>query len=324
MAAEIKIFTKRDKNFHSNTLINSRHEYSLIEKKIIYCIINQIDANMDVQKDLFENMYFSFPVSILGDDFQYKNLKEALKKLSTRNITGGDDKKQHFFSITPIPKAEIKNGRINVSLYAEAVPYFVDLKKMGYTSYRLDVALSLTSVYSQRMFELLSRFRDTGKWYDVEIENLKYMLGIDKEKSYTRLNNLINRVIEPARVELKEKTDLEFVYTLQKTGKKNTHISFDIYTKDLIKYIGEIEKKENARATLEYLADASSGAQMVYLISALKTYNFTEEQERLIQNRRPLTLKFLEIHALIQSGSIKVETTPTRLMAWHLRQLGWK
>lgn len=249
----------------------------------------------------------------------------AINKITNRSITGGDSKKQHAFSLNPFPFAEVKNGMVELIMYSKDVPYFIDLKARGYTSYQLNIALTLKSVYSQRLYELLSRFKDTGKWH-VEIERFKFLLGIDKEKTFMgnlANGNLKSKVIEPAMKELAEKTEIEFNYSFQKTGKKYTAIAFDIYTQKLIKHIETADAKADAVEVLEQLAEARPGQQMAYLHIALSRYEFTDAQRQKIIKSNPVTVKFLHIHAQIETGAIKVETTPTRLMAWHLRQLGW-
>jgi len=321
--AELVASNRKEKNYHSNSIINSRHEFSLLEKKMVYCMINLLDVSSKVQHDLFRNMYFKIPVKQFGDSFNYGQFKDACKKITTRTITGGNDKKEHFFSITPIPRAEIKDGFINLTLLSDAVPYFIDLKKQGYTTYELDVAMSLTSVYSQRIFELLGRWRDTGKWYGVEIEKLKVLMGVDKDKAYKKHSNIVNRILEPARLELAEKTDIEFAYNFEKEGRKFVTINFDIYTKKLIKHIETADAKADAVSVLEQVAEASQGQQMMFLHTALSEYQFDEKQKRKILDNQKFTLKFVEIHTLIMTKAIEVQTTSTRLMAWHLRQLGW-
>jgi plasmid replication initiation protein len=319
------LFKPKEKNYHSNGIIDSRQEFSMLEKKMIYCIINQIDTNLMLQKDLFKNIYFKIPVSTFGEDYSFKTLKVAINKITTRSITGGDNKKQHAFSIAPIPFAEVKNGVVTLMVQAQAVPLFIDLKLRGYTSYQLDIALSLSSAYSQRLYELLSRFKDTGKWY-VEIEKLKFLLGIDKDRYFKGASangNLKSRVIEPAKKELAEKTDIEFEYSFNKEGRKFSSINFDIFTKKAIQHMKTADAKSDAKEVLSHLSDATPREQGVFLYTSLAQYEFTEAQKKKILDNQTLTLKFIEIHSFIMTGAVEVETTNTRLMAWHLRQLGW-
>lgn len=317
----------KDKNYHSNSIINSRQEYSVLERKMIYLAINQLDISpKNVQRDLFNDICFKIPVSAFGEDYSFKSLKVAINKITNRSITGGDNKKQHAFSINPFPFAELKNGVVELVMYSKAVPLFMDLKTLGYTSYELNIALSLKSVYSQRLYELLGRYKDTGTW-PIEIEKLKFLLGIDKDKSFNGpLGNgkIKATVIEPARIELAEKTDIEFTYEFIKEGRKFVAIDFKIFTKKLIKHIETAASKEEAIEVLEELANATPGQQMAFLHDALTGYKFTYEQQKRIFDAPKYQVKFIEIHTQIQLGAIKVETTPTRLMAWHLRQLGWK
>lgn len=323
---EFDLFRSKDKNYHSNSIINSRQEFSLLEKKIIYCVINQLEVTTDPQQDLFKNLYFKIPVNTFGVDYSFWKIRDAMIKLVGRSINGGNNKKEHAWALTPFPWAEVKNGVLEVCLQSKAVPYFMDLKKRGYTAYELDVAMSLSSVYSQRLFELLTRFKDTGHWL-VEIDRFKFLLGIDKEKTYNSpsANGKIRQaILEPAQKELAEKTDIEFTYTFGKEGRKFVSISFEIFTKKLIKHLETADAQEDRNALLTQLADATQGQQEIFIAQAFADYQFTEEQKNRIRNNDKLKLKFVEVHTAIMTGAVKIETTATRLMAWHLRQLGWK
>lgn len=324
---ELGHFHSKEKNYHSNWLVNSRHEFSLLEKKMVYCIINQLDVTLNPQRDLFDNLYFKIPVATFGTDYSFHALRAAINKIVGRTITGSDEGKKYAFALSPIPWAELKNGVVELMLQAKAVPYFIDLKKQGYTAYELDVAMSLTSVYSQRLFELLSRWKDTNKWYGVDIEKFKFLMGIDKDKAYNGAvanGNIKTRILEPARAELAEKTDIEFAYHFEKEGRKFKTINFDIYTKKLIKYIDTADAKADVKEVLEQLAEGTEGQQAIFLLGVFTDYQFDKLQQKKILDNPKFKLKFIEIHTLIKTGAIEVQTTPTRLMAWHLRQLGWK
>jgi plasmid replication initiation protein len=318
--AEIQPFYQKERNLHSNRIIDSRQEFTLLEKKIIYCIINQLDAGLDMtQKDLFGDIYFKIPVSTFGIDYSFKALKASIEKITTRNIKGGDNKKEHAWSMTPIPWAEVKNGSVQVKLQKEAVPYFVDLKLRGYTAYQLDVALSLTSVYSQRLFELLSRFKDTGEWY-VDIDRFKFLLGIDKNKVFNGASangNLKVKILDPAMKELAEKTDIVFAYDLKKEGRKFVRIIFQIATKKLIRYVESENAKAGADQLLKDLGEGTQGQQWEFVYAVLPDYDLTKEQKRRIIAEPELTTKFVRIHGEIKAGK-EIRETPTKYMAWHL------
>lgn len=319
-------FGLKANNRHSNWLIDSRQEFSLIEKKIIYCVINQLQVSLQPQEDLFGDKYFKIPVSEFGEDYSFWKLREAINKLTTRSVTGSDENKKYAVSMSPIPWAELKDGVLQVKLQKEAVPYFIDLKLKGYTAYQFKVAMSLGSTYSQRLFELLSRWKDKGVWY-VTIEQFKFLMGIDKEKSYNGpyANGKIKQaILTPAQEELAEKTDMEFDYEFKKEGRKFVAITFRILTKKLIKHIESQASQEDAYEVLEELAEATAGQQMAFLHTAMVDYDFNAEQQKRIFDNTKYQVKFIEVHTQIKVGAIEVQTTTTRLMAWHLRKLGWK
>jgi len=322
--SKLSLFQPKENNYHSNKIIDSRHDFSLLEKKFIYCIINQLECSTNPQQNLFGDLQFKIPLSTFGEDYSHSTVKEAIKKIVTRSITGGNDKKKEFWAITPIPSAKVANGIVSLTLFSEAVPYFIDLKQRGYTEYQLDIALSLTSIYSQRLYELLKRWKDTRHWRNVSIDHLKWLLGLDKKSAYEKHWPLINRVLEPARIEIAEKTDIEFIYSFRKEGKKCVAIDFEVFPKALIKHIEKADAKEQVVETLEQLADATQGQQMRFLHEALAQYTFTATQQKQIIRDNNLTLKFIELHTQIALGVIEVKKTPTSLIAWHLTQMGLK
>lgn len=315
----------KDKNYHSNSIIDSKQEYSMLEKRMIYFVINQLDISpQNVQKDLFNDICFKIPVSAFGEDYSFKTLKAAINKITNRSITGGDNKKQHAFSINPFPFAEVKNGMVELVMYSKAVPLFIDLKTRGYTSYELDVALSLKSVYSQRLYELLVRFKDTGKWY-VEIERFKFLLGIDKEKSFngTLGNGKIKAtVIEPSMKELAEKTEINFDYCFEKTGRKYTAITFIIKTKKLLKFIKTEDANQNLQTVANQLRNLPANEQMPAIIQALSDYNFSYKQKENIKRDEKMISEFFRVHLDIIAGVVEIKKDKTSYMASVLMPLG--
>lgn len=320
------LFNAKDRNNHANSIIESRQEFSMLEKKMIYCIINQIDGKLAIQEDLFQNMYFKIPVSTFGVDYSFRTLKLAINKITTRSITGGDNKKQHAFSIAPIPFAEVKNGVVTLMVQAKAVPLFIDLKTRGYTSYQLDIALSLTSAYSQRLYELLSRYKNTEhKKYYESIDKLKFLLGIDKDKTFKgplANGNLKSKVIEPAMKELAEKTDIEFDYILEKTGKKFTDITFHIKPKKYLEYQKTEDAKEDAALVYKQLQELNNNDIVNIVYKTLPDYNFTPRQKDNITKSPEMMSEFLKINVLIITNVLTITKNKTAYMAKMLQPYG--
>lgn len=101
---------------------------------------------------------------------------------------------------------EYHNGYLTIALNPNLQDYFI--KIAHYTTWELENYMKLRSWYSMRLFEILSAFKDTGKWR-VPIPELKAML--DLQGKYKRTTDFIVRVIEPVQQEL-EKTSLAFTF----------------------------------------------------------------------------------------------------------------
>ena len=102
----------------------------------------------------------------------------------------------------------------------------------GYTKYEWNFIQPLNKSHSIRLFEILKQYAPIGK-RTIEIEELKKMLGIaDKYKD--GFGNFKRRVLEPAKKELNEETQLKFDYKPIKKGKSFKYIEFTIksYYKD--------------------------------------------------------------------------------------------
>ena len=121
---------------------------------------------------------------------------------------------------------------LKIKISRKILPYFIALKK-NYTIFQLDMALSLRSKYAKRIYEML-KYKQAGE-LKISVEELKYRLAlIDKKRQkevYTEWPTFVNQVLEVAKRELAEKTDISFTYTATKTGKKYTDLRFIIIQK---------------------------------------------------------------------------------------------
>ena len=111
-------------------------------------------------------------------------------------------------------------------------PFLLQLKDT-FTTYQLKNILSLKSIYSIRMYELLNQYKVIGK-RTIEIEELKTLLNIPD--SYK--NNDISRLIKSIKKELTSKSDLTFDFEVIKESRQFKSFEFTI------KY----NKKENLEA----------------------------------------------------------------------------
>lgn len=268
----------------------------------MYLVINQMDTGFNVQEDLFKNIEFKIPSKELGES-NYSRIREALGKLQGRKITMIDDyKKQRFISIVPFPYVSIDKGSITIKMLGDVVPYFVELKN-GFTKYELKAALSLNSVYSQKLYELLSRWKDKKEW-ETEIEELKLLL----DASNYRYTDFRRVCLEPAILEITEKTDLNVSYLAIKIGRKVGAIKFSIRTE-------KEEAEKNYEEEIESVKDMSPAEVAHYTRNLIRNYSFSNDQVDKIMSNHSLFVKFIDIESKIANGVIKNIKNPTAYIA---------
>lgn len=88
--------------------------------------------------------------------------------------------------------------------------YFLNLKK-NYTTYNLSEYISLPSLHSMRLYELLAQFKTTGIRQD-NLTDLKELMGV--EKKFENFNDFLRKVLLPAQKTL-QKTSMAFDFRLE-------------------------------------------------------------------------------------------------------------
>ncbi len=249
-----------DIQVHGNAITIARYDYTLTEKKIVYRIIQHLQDKMQkgVDETLFGDLILFIPMHELVSHEHYNRVRQGLVSLRRKDfeITTPDQidptgKGEHgFLNVGFVNWTEYNRntGLVEFEVSRKLMPYLLELAK-GFTSYSLNVALSLKSVYSQRIYECCCRFRGTGVW-NISIEDFKTMLSIENDKAYIGKNangNVKARVLEVAKKEIKSiydkgECDLYFVYEFKKTGKIFTDIKFKIFSTKNPKHVPQMEE----------------------------------------------------------------------------------
>lgn len=225
-----------------NRITTARYELSTIEKRVMYIIIRQIRKqfvlNEDGQRDLFNDLVVQMNSKDVLKDLQETNpgrVKKALKNLRLRsfeydNGLPEDDPGHHWLEVGFINYGEWKKGGlIEVQVSKKILPFFVELTR-NFTEYSLVVAIGLKSKWSQRLYELCSKWASAGG-FRTPVKDLKELF--DLKDNYQKYASFKKFVLDVAHKELKElahkgECDLYFEYTEQKTGRSVEMLTFKI------------------------------------------------------------------------------------------------
>lgn len=222
-----------------NQVTIARYDYNIWEKRIMYKLIEFLQKEMrkevTLEKSLYD-VYFEFSHQDIDANYDaQKYIKRALDTLSSKKII--IEKKNDYWTGNLINWGRDRNGKIRISVSNLIIPFLTDIAK-GFTAYSAVVAMALKSSYSQRLYEMCSRFRDTKKWF-VAPETLRDMLNLPK--SYQDYKNIRIRVLDVAQKELKDlfdagQCDLYFTYEEIRSGRGRggsvKELIFTIHTVD--------------------------------------------------------------------------------------------
>lgn len=123
-------------------------------------------------------------------------------------------------------KAEYIKGEgvVNLWFTPQIQPQLVQLKR-NFTSYQLQQASALRSLYSWRLLELLSQYESTG-WRQISVEEFAESMEAT-EKQRGNFAAIRRKIIEPAVKELREKDGWLIEWTPIKEGRKVASLRFE-------------------------------------------------------------------------------------------------
>lgn len=204
----------------SNRLVEAKYRLSVEEQKIIKILISQI------QKEDEDFKEYEFRINelatLLGMEHSntYGVLRAITKKLLTRVLEFYNPENNTLLQASWLSSAEYKIGEGTVSMCFDPKlkPLLLQLKSY-FTKYELGKIMQFRGQYTIRFFELRKSFLGRNKADVVfSLKELRETMGLQKAE-YQQFCDFKKRVLEPARIELLEKTGQSFDWEPIKRGR---------------------------------------------------------------------------------------------------------
>lgn len=201
--------------WQSNFITSARYEMSATEKNILYMVMAQIKKNDPINKrySVSANELMSFT----GMELKYDALKKATAKLITR-LLEGIETNGNYLQTTFVSSAEYITGKgiIEIEISQMLRPHLFQLKEQ-FTTLQLDIALSLNSIYSKRLYEHLSMYKNMkDKTFRISVKELKTNFSIIDLKTgkdtYAKYGEFKRAVLDVAEKEINGNSDIYFSY----------------------------------------------------------------------------------------------------------------
>lgn len=238
--SDIKLIRK------ANEFVEARYKFDIWETRVfayMLTLIKYTDKEFAEYQINVGDIVKEFDLNKGG--FVYDEIKKASEKLLTKRVQIERTTAEGIAEIvdtylvvsTARPKEATKDNYIKLRFHSDLKPFLLELKQR-YLVYDIRNILSLTSIYSIRLFELLKQYQKIGKRRFL-VDELKLALSIEPDE-YTLYGHFKNRIILKAQKDLLEHTDIYFEFEEETEKKKVIAITFKIY-----------DNKKNQRAKIE-------------------------------------------------------------------------
>lgn len=198
-----------------NAITSGRYDFSACMLDILFMVL------AGLQKDkLTYTIYVKDIEAITGRNWNFQQLREATEAMGSRvfEIETND----RYTQLWLFSKVDYLTGTgsFDVKINSDAAPYFFELKN-NFTAMQLKSLLACSSKYAKRLYALACQWRSIG-YKKMEILELKKMLDlVDKKgvEQYERVSSFQKQVLDIAKKQINENTDIEFDYKLSKRGR---------------------------------------------------------------------------------------------------------
>jgi len=308
-------------NQQSNLVIKRKNEMTVIEKRIVYLVINQLNNSSNLKNKEIQNLNFTLAFNQLKES-NYERIRNSVSNLPLRTLALiSYDNKENFKQVIPFPLAKVTGTTIEITLAKNVLPHFLKLKN-NFTKHEISAALSLNSIYSQKMYELLNHWKNKQEWL-VSLSELQKLLSAENY----RPSDFIINCVEKAITEVNLKTNLHVVITIKKECRSISAIQFQITSKAIQKQVdvkqnlpSEIapEKQVSAKQNVSLFDKSTPGEVFHYINRLSSAYKFTEQQKEKIMNNNILFNRFVKLDKQITGGKIKKLLNPTAYISGFL------
>jgi len=219
--------------YNANTYLQLGKSFNIHQKRIIHFVVKQLQDELfnlndqkkqgrPIERTLFGDAYFHIPANIIDPLNQDTEIRKAIKGLQIPI-----DDKNFIGNFILSGKREEGDWRL---LFPEKTVHFLTEVSKGVTPLQTIIYLTAKSIFTIRMYELLMRFRDTGKWFPT-VDELHELL--DTPASYRKNTAFLKmRIIDVAQKELKDlydkkQSEIFFTYDVKQGGRGNKVLRYN-------------------------------------------------------------------------------------------------
>jgi plasmid replication initiation protein len=261
---ELKKNTPEKKIKQHNTITSGRYDFSACQLDVLFMLLASLDESDELGKEY--HIRVKDIELITGRKWNYQQLKEGTEGLLSRVFEIQMEKGLRQIVLFTDVQYLDGTGSFFMKINESARPYFFDLKN-NFTLLELKSVLSCTSKHAKRLYSLACQWRGTGG-HTYNLGELKEILGLKdpngrEPEQYTKVSMFKKQVLDIAKRQINEHTDIVFDYELLKMrgrsfdtiklycgfSKPNLQLQLDIDFK------GDIDKQKKNGELLQKIAN---------------------------------------------------------------------
>lgn len=207
----------------ANSLVSARYRLTLGEQRMILMMISKIGYNDEAFQGYEISIKEFAAIMQINEDCAYREAHAITDRLLKRILR----LPQADGSLTKccwIAEVNHRPGSVTLIPAPSLKPYLLKLRE-NFTITPIQQVGELRSQYSVRIYMLLRQYSSLGK-FELGVDEFRAMLGL--EDQYPRFNALRSWVLDAARQELREKSDMYFNLETLKKGKTIVILKFII------------------------------------------------------------------------------------------------
>lgn len=276
-----------------NAITSGRYDFTACQLDILFMILSSLE------EDKLTYTVRAKDIELLtGREWNYQQLRKSTEDIGSRMFeieTETSYKQLWLFQSVEYLKG---HGAFEVMISEPAKPLFFELKN-NFTHFQLKSVLGCTSSYAKRLYMLACQWRTIGRFpKPIPISELKKMLGlVDKKgnEQYSEITGFKKFVLDIAKKQINEQTDISFDYELYKRGRSYEYIQ--VYV--------SISKDKPKQLEIDYNKPVNEQKN----IRSVMAYGISEEYATLIVNDGyDEFIKFVEkVNERARKGEIKVD-----------------
>ncbi len=205
-----------------NTITSGRYDFSSCQLDILFMLLASLNEKDEAGKEY--HICVKDIELITGRKWNYQQLRKGTEDILSRVFEIQDPK--GLMQIVLFSKVQYigGSGSFFIKINEDARPYFFDLKN-NFTLLELKSILGCSSKYAKRIYSLACQWRKTGG-HVYSIDEFKEILGLKDPKGkipeqYQQIGQLKEKVLDIAKKQINEHTDIIFDYELIKKNSRS-------------------------------------------------------------------------------------------------------